>query len=216
DEVVRAPRGIGRGLVAVALDESLKCPRQPGLAEADRAADDPFAPLRLRLVGGPERAAPGREASAPLPVLVLSRRWDDLVVRHIAGVSTKRTATLIIEKVVGPFGDFGHRLLERRTIALLQGSLRAAQESFDRLDRLGLPCDVDGFHLWSGSGPPFPFGRPLRRRLVRLGRRGPGDEARGDQRLDHTNGGLLRAHRQAPRWVAPSLVRGLCEVVPEL
>src|SRR5690606_18774341 len=44
DEVVRAPRGIGRGLVAVALDESLKCPRQPGLAEADRAADDPFAP----------------------------------------------------------------------------------------------------------------------------------------------------------------------------
>src|SRR5690606_3671272 len=131
DEVVRAPRGIGRGLVAVALDESLKCPRQPGLAEADRAGDDPFAPLRLRLVVVPGRSAPGREASAPLPVLVLVRRWDDLAVRHIAGVSTKRTATLIIEKVVGPFGDFGHRLLEGRTIALLLGSLRAAQESFD-------------------------------------------------------------------------------------
>src|SRR5690606_11522234 len=164
----------------------------------------------------PERAAPGREASAPLPVLVLSRRWDDLVVRHIAGDSTKRTATLNIEKVVGPFGDFGHRLLEGRTIALLLGSLRAAQARFDRLRRLGLPGDVAGVHPRSGFGPPFPFDRPFRRRLLRQGRRGPGDEARGDQRQDHTNGGLLRAHRQTPRWLAPSLVRGLCEVVPEL
>src|SRR5690606_24769928 len=157
DEVVRAPRGVGRCLVAVALDESLECPRQPDLAEADRAADDPFAPLRLHLVGGPERAAPGREAGAPLPVLVLSRRWDDLVVRHIAGVSAKRTTTLIIEKVVRPLGDFGHRLLEGRTIALLLGRLRAAQESFDGLDRLGLPGDVADFQLRSGFSPPFPF-----------------------------------------------------------